>query len=767
MPAESMLLKAILDFDTRRAVTNMGKAAVGFRRVESNANRVRGGMAKMGGAVGRTALAFAPLTIGMGLAVRHANEFERGVAEVATIADEAEFPLRKIEQTTLDLAKTFGTVPVEQTKSLYQTISAGATDAAEATELLTTANMLAVGGVSDTTTSIDVLTTALNAYSSQGLEAADASDTMFTAVKLGKTTVDELGASIGQVIPTAAQLGIEFSDLNAAVAAITTQGIVTAQATTGLNAALANVIKPSEDARKAAKDLGIDFSSTALKSQGLVEFMGQIVDKAGGDEVALSKLFGSIRGVRAIMALTNEGGAKFTSILEGMEERSGATEKAFKKMAGTADFQMRKLKALGVIASTVFGQVLQRGLMRIASPLAGVAEGFVNILQAVKTGEFKGLSKTGVAIAMGMRDAFDAIREGIGFVIDAVRGARTWFIETFGAGSLRSIAKFATIIAVAAAAFAPIAVALAGIGFVLPAIVTTLIGLGSVVAGVFGLILGPIGFVIAGVILFRNELFQIFSGMMEVAGPVFEDLKGIFMNAVDAIMIAFQEVSALFGSVTDGMTTDWKEVGRVIGAVLGTIITGLAKLAVFGIKVGAWLVGAFTKFSVFLGTLAGAIVEMVMHPLQSIAKGIIGFMELSGMEVPFSLRAYAGGGAAPRQAGRGVGGEQARGITDRLAQFGRDEATAAAEDKVAGEESRGALSGVLDEVAAAAAAAADSAKSAADSAKKKPQVAVNLDGREVARSSKKAEEEIEERSGFQATPWQRRMVAEHGAKPVT
>lgn len=766
MPADSMLLRAVLQFDAATAIKDMGRASVSFQRMQSNVNRVRGGMSRFSGAVGRASLALAPLTLGMGMAIHHAHEFERGVAEVATIADEAEFPIRKIEQTTLDLAKTFGTVPVEQTKGLYQAISAGATDAAEATDLLNAANKLAIGGVSDTFTSIDVLTSALNAYEAQGLTATDATDTLFTAVRKGKTTVDELGAGLGQVIPTAAQLDISFADLNASIAAITLSGISTAQATTGLNAALANIIKPSEDAKEAARELGIDFTSTALKSKGLAKFMGDIIDTAGGNEVALSKLFGSIRGVRAMMALTNNEGQILGEVLDAMEGRAGATEAAFQKMAHTTDFQMRKLNSLRVIASTVFGQVLERGLLRIVSPLAGVLEGFVNILEAVKTGEFQGLSDTAAAIAMGIRDGMDAVTEGIGWVVDKIREAKTWFEGTFGGATMRTIAKFGTIFLVAGAALAPIALALGGIGFLLPAIITAVTAIGSIIAGAFGLILGPVGLVIAAVVLFREQLWMVFQGLWDAAVPVIEEIKSIFLDTIQTVVHAFNFFTDEWGQGNFEMQMGWRETGRLIGEVLGWVITKIVQLAAVTVKVAAMIIVGFKSVANFLGTLAGKIVTFVMDPLRSIARGVIGFMELTGMEVPFSLRAYAGGGEAPRAQGRGIGGGQARGIGERVAQFGREEARASAEERVAAEESRGALAGVLDEVKNAANNTADSAASAAAAAKKKPCASVNVDGREVARSNAKAEDEIRARSGGSVTPWQRSQIAVHGARPA-
>jgi hypothetical protein len=57
-----------------------------------------------------------------------------------------------------------------------------------------------------------------------------------------------------------------------------------------------------------------------------------------------------------------------------------------------------------------------------------------------------------------------------------------------------------------------------------------------------------------------------------------------------------------------------------------------------------------------------------------------------------------------------------------------------------------------------------------DAAEKQPcvdnNVRVNLDGQEVARSQSRHKQELKDRAGFKATPWQRRVALEHGGAPT-
>lgn len=784
-------LSAILRFDAREAINSMGRSAIGFQRLKSQANRVGSGLKSLGGGIGKAALAFTPLTLGMGIAVSKANEFERGVYEVSTIADEAELPLSKIDSTAIELAKTFATSPVEQTKAMYNAVSFGASTAAEATDRLTQANKLAIGGVTETNTALELLSGAMNVFGATGQTASDASDIFFTTVQKGKTTIAEMSASFGQVMPTAAALGISLDELGASLATVTLANINTAEASTALNAALSNIIKPSKEAEEAAKKLKIEFNATALQKKTLIPFMEEITKKAGGNVDAMAALFGSVRGVKSMLALTANEGAIFQDVLKAMENRTGAADAAFQKMTKSTDFQMRRLLALKDIGMTVFGQVLQRSLLRMLSPLAGVAEGFVNVMQAVKTGDLTELSPTMIAVATGIREGFDTIRQGFDFVIDAASKARKWFSDTFGTDGARKIAKFATVFFVVGAAIAPVIIAIAGIGFVLSQAIPIVVGLGSIISGVFGALLSPIGLIGLALYVFWDQAVQVFNGILEVVGPVFDEIKAIVVDTFNDLGLIFSSISALWGDTTSGMSVDWKEVGRVIGAVIGTVLTVIVELASFVAKAAGFMVFAFVNFGQSLGKVAAMIVEFLIDPIRTLTKGVVSILDAVNVKVPQAIRDYAKAGPAMIAQERGVGGKAVaasewraqrelesqlgvkltagateRGLASAVEQAGTVQHETVVTNRAEREKSLGALSGVLDEVAAAAANTADSAKSAADAAKKKPCAQVNLDGREVARSNAKANDEIRARSGAKATPWQRRQVLEYGATPA-
>ena len=312
-------------------INGKNRSGQAFRGAERDIARLSGqvkGLSSSLLALGGVAIGFAGITE----ATRQASEFSTALAEVSTLLDDVS-QVDGLREAVEGLAREYGGDVVTNTRALYNIISAGASDAAEATELLATANRLAIGGVTDVATAADGLTSILNAYGLSAGEAASVSDALFVAMRAGKTTIGELSQTIGQVAPLASSAGVAFDELLASVSAITKGGVSTAQAMTQVRAVLSAVIKPSTEAVKTANQLGIEFNLAAIRAQGFSAWLSEIGARTNGNQAALGKLFGQVEGLQAVLALTGNSAGDFADILGAMEDRAGQTAIAVEKMA--------------------------------------------------------------------------------------------------------------------------------------------------------------------------------------------------------------------------------------------------------------------------------------------------------------------------------------------------------------------------------------------------------------------------------------------------
>lgn len=278
------------------------------------------------GAAGVTALA-----VGLAAAVKASAEFEETFSNVITLLDKSSFATSDLETGINDLRKGVLKLRAETGESfenlnrgLFDLISAGV-DAEKAIDALNVATNLAIAGATDTSTAVDGITSALNAYELSAADAQDVAEKFFTAQKFGKTTVEELSNGFGLVASSANSFGVSLDELLASVAAATTGGIQTSQAYTGLAAILANISKPTKDAADEADRLGIVFNSSALRAQGLDGFLKSITESSGFTDTSLEKLFGSVEAVKTVLAITGAGADDFANILETLGDKSLTT----------------------------------------------------------------------------------------------------------------------------------------------------------------------------------------------------------------------------------------------------------------------------------------------------------------------------------------------------------------------------------------------------------------------------------------------------------
>lgn len=324
-----------------------------------------------------------------------ALDFEDGIAKVSTIADIGVMSLDKIRKGTLDLSSQMGIGVREISEAQYQAISAGA-KTADSLGLVGTAAKAAKAGFTDTATAIDGLTTVYNSY--QGaVDYSAISDQMMMTQNYGKTSFGELASTMGQVTPVANALNVSTTELFSSVAVLTKNGINTSSAVTGLKAAYSNVLKPTSDAQKEAKKLGLEFNAAHLKSVGWAKFIEEINAKTGGNTESMAKLFGSVEALNSMTVLAGAGLEDFNSCLDQMASSTGLTQQAYEKMLTPSErwnISLNKIKNAGI-------QVGEK-LLPVFEKITGVVDRVADRFNGLSDSQIEMVMKVaGVAAAVG------------------------------------------------------------------------------------------------------------------------------------------------------------------------------------------------------------------------------------------------------------------------------------------------------------------------------------------------------------------------------
>lgn len=323
------------------AKKKLGLFSDGFKQIN-----VLGGAASI--SVNKASLALAGMGVAAGAALKSAisagNEFNKVMAQVATLNTEVAAKIDVYAEGILKLARAMGQDATVAANAMYDAISSGIPPDNVLT-FMEAAGKAAVAGASDISTSVSGLAVAVNSYNMNASDAMAVSDVMFQTVNYGVVTYDELASSMGKVTGIAYNMGVPFAELNAAIATVTTKGFAGAEAVTAVRSSLVALSKGTPALAQAFSDLGYANGQAMLDTLGYGKTLQTLSDYAENAGMSVTQLFGRVEATNAVLSLTGENGKVAADILDKISNSAGATERAFAIMEETGSQKAAKLTA--------------------------------------------------------------------------------------------------------------------------------------------------------------------------------------------------------------------------------------------------------------------------------------------------------------------------------------------------------------------------------------------------------------------------------------
>jgi len=405
-----------------------------FKQVDDAADNTQTKLSKFGEKIGTAVKVGAIAGVAVGVAaigkgVIAFADFERSMNEVFTlIPGTSKEAMDAMTKDVKNFSTEFGVLPDKVVPALYQALSAGVPKE-NVFEFLEVAQKAAKGGVTDLTVAVNGISSVVNAYGGDVLSATQASDLMFTAVRMGKTTFEEMSASLFQVTPTAAALGVKFGDVTAALASMTAQGVPTSVATTQLRGLFVELSKEGTKTSEVFdKIAGKSFKEFIAGGGNTQQALTMLEKYAGSTNVGINDLFGSVEAGGAALALTGKGTETFVKNLAAMAESGGATDAAFEQMNTGLGPVIDKFKAFGSVVLIDIGA-------KIAPIILEVAGAIKAMFAAFKAGDgdvtSSGLAGVFERIGLVARDVYDTVKP---IFIEIVGSLRAFF-AAFMAGN--------------------------------------------------------------------------------------------------------------------------------------------------------------------------------------------------------------------------------------------------------------------------------------------------------------------------------------------
>jgi TP901 family phage tail tape measure protein len=310
---------------------------------------------------GLTAGVTLPLLAAGVAAVSFANDFNSGMANVASLGSEAQAAIADWEPMIQQVAIATGKSTADMTEGLYNVVSAfGVAD--DSVQVLEINARAAAAGLSTTTEAIALTSAVTKGYGDTTAEAVQyAADLALKTVQLGQTTFPELAASIGAVTPLTASLGVSQAELFAVMATGTGVTGNASAVATQLRGVLQSLMAPTTSMSRLMEELGYANGEAMLSSLGLQETIATMVRAAELSGEPLQNYIGSIEGQTLAMSLAGPQADTFTEKLAAMGDVAGTVDEAFAAQTegvNAAGFQWEQLKVRLEVLAISIGQQL-------------------------------------------------------------------------------------------------------------------------------------------------------------------------------------------------------------------------------------------------------------------------------------------------------------------------------------------------------------------------------------------------------------------------
>lgn len=507
--------------------------------------------------------------------VQSAQAYETAMAKVATIADTSAVPLDAMSQQIVALSNQTGIAATAIADDVYNAISAGQ-NTADAVNFVTNSTKLAKAGFAESSQTLDVLTTILNAYGMSADKVGAVSDMLIQTQNKGKVTVGELSSVMGKVIPTANSNGVALEQLTASYAIMTSKGIAAAETTTYLNSMMNELGKSGSKTDKLLRSAtGSSFKELMASGKSLGEVLQIVQDEASKSGLSLADMFGSAEAGKAAVTLLSNGVDGFNSSVEDMVNSVGATQSAFETMDQTTEAKMQKAKNsitnLGIVLGQNLLPIVGNLADKVASLVTKVSEFAQENPKAVQTvlklvAGLAGLKVAGLGTKLGFLEAKKGIL--------GIMGAFEKFKALKAAESLGGVATKAGGIAVK---LGPIVAVAAAIGAAIYYVANNLEDVRAKIQQTFGdeglKIFDQIW---ASITMVGDAFKTAFAG---VSTEVFSTLQQILPTIISTLQTAATSILPVLVQLITQLAPLLAQFVSAILPVLGQLITAIIQIA--------------------------------------------------------------------------------------------------------------------------------------------------------------------------------------------
>lgn len=387
-----------MELESNATLTNINNNIQGQGRVwdtlSGRIQTVGGAITTAGNSMQSLGGALTPVTMGVtalgGAVIKTGMDFQEGMSKASAVMGASKDEIVKLEEKARSLASTSRWTSTDVADA-YNYMGMAGWSASESLEGVAGVMSLATAGATDLATTSDIVTDGLTAMQMGAEDTTKFVDIMSSTMVNSNTNIELLGETLKYAGNVAGGLGITMEDLSLAIGTMANAGIKGSMSGTALRAGLSRLITPTKEAKKLMKEYGIEVKKTEdgnVDLRGTMENLQKVMKDLDVDtqNMIAKQVFGQT-AMNGWLSIINADSEKFKELAENIDKAS-ASNGAF---TATLEKQMNDNLAgdLRTLSSTI-QETFLTVFEEIEEPLRKFVQNFTKGIQEV-TEWFKGL----------------------------------------------------------------------------------------------------------------------------------------------------------------------------------------------------------------------------------------------------------------------------------------------------------------------------------------------------------------------------------------
>ena len=369
-------------------ISGMEKAAQKTQEVAKGAQKLKE-QEKIFNEIGKASLAVGTLAaVGVGLAVKKFAEFDQAMSNVQAATHESTENMGLLRDAALKAGQDTAFSATEAASAVEELAKAGIKTRDVLGGGLKGALDLAAAGQLEVGTAAEIAASALTQFNLQGADVPHVADLLAAGAGKAQGSVEDMGAALNQAGLVASQMGLSVEETTGSLAAFASAGLTGSDAGTSFRSALLRLANPTDEAKKAMQDLGIEAYNAGGQFVGIESLAGQLQDRLGGltqaqRDQTLALVFGQ-DAIRVANILYKEGSSGIADWTKQVDDSGYAAETANQRMDNLAG-DIEKLGGAFDTALIKTGSAANDVLRGIVQTAESAVDAFGNAPQGVQT----------------------------------------------------------------------------------------------------------------------------------------------------------------------------------------------------------------------------------------------------------------------------------------------------------------------------------------------------------------------------------------------